>query len=457
MNLIEKGSLFLFIGSLLTMMARVSSEVQFIQRLDEMTHGNSTYITSDGGYVVAGTLFSNSLDLLITKWDSTGNFTWARTFGGNTTDEVARSIQQTTDNGYIVVGDTSISDVSSQLLITKWNSDGVLSWARTYGDTDKQELGYDVKQTNDGGYIVLGSVTQFGPFATHILLTKWDSSGSIEWARTLGNDSTYTEGFSIQKTSDGYIVTGLVESEPVLEDDLLLVKLDPNGVPTWVRSFGTSTSDEVGFSVQQTIDNGYVVVGRTLESSNDDLLITKWASNGNLIWAKNFGTPDKDEYGYDIKQTGDGGYIIVGSTGEPFMDDILILKCDSGGSLSWAKTFLNTRYESGHSVQLTGDGGFAVAGSYADRDLFLSKFDESASSGCLINFDELASLTLSLGGSTITLNHSLESDSYDTLSLTAMPFTPTVTTECLSFSNGSNLLFLSSSLLLLLSMILFSS
>ena len=113
------------------------------------------------------------------------------------------------------------------------------------------------------------------------------------------------------------------------------------GSPFWAKTFGGRNHDEA-YSIQQTSDGGYIVAGFTgsFGAGSDDLLIIKLDSEGNLSWAKTFGGRNHDE-AYSIQQTSDGGYIVAGFTGSfgAGSDDLLIIKLDSEGNLSWAKTF----------------------------------------------------------------------------------------------------------------------
>jgi uncharacterized protein (DUF2147 family) len=113
--------------------------------------------TSDGGYIVAGFSYSSSssLDFLIIKLNSSGNIQWAKTIGGTNSD-YTYSIQQTSDGGYIVAGYSYSFSSYSDSLIIKLNSSGNIQWAKTIGGTNSDGV-YSIQQTSDGGYIVAGA------------------------------------------------------------------------------------------------------------------------------------------------------------------------------------------------------------------------------------------------------------------------------------------------------------
>jgi len=135
------------------------------------------------------------------------NAQWARTYGGGGNDE-AWSIQQTSDGGYIVAGLTeSFGAGSSDIWILKLSSTGTIEWQRTYGGSS-YDTAHSIQQTSDGGYIVAGDTQTFGAGSADYWIIKLFPNGDIEWQRTYGGGS-YDTAHSIQQTIDGgYIVAG---------------------------------------------------------------------------------------------------------------------------------------------------------------------------------------------------------------------------------------------------------
>jgi len=136
---------------------------------------------------------------------------WTKTYGGGGGDE-ANSVQQTSDGGYIIVGNTySYGEGLENIYLIKTNSLGDTVWTRTYGGTD-YNYGNSVQQTSDGGYIVAGNTDSYGAGGFDVYLIKTDASGNTTWTKTYGGSSTEW-GNSVQQTTDGgYIVTGKTNS-----------------------------------------------------------------------------------------------------------------------------------------------------------------------------------------------------------------------------------------------------
>jgi type II secretory pathway pseudopilin PulG len=191
----------------------------------------------------------------ISRGGSTGGSltTFLKTIGGSF-DDMAHSIQQTSDGGYIVAGESA-----SDFLIVKLNSSGNIQWAKTIGGTD-YDYAYSIQQTSDGGYMVAGW-SYISSIYADFLIIKLDSLGNIqwEWAKTI-DGSGYDEAFSIQQTSDGgYIVAGSSASFSSSWDSLI-IKLNSSGNIQWAKTIG-GTNDDIAYSIQQTSDGGYIVAG----------------------------------------------------------------------------------------------------------------------------------------------------------------------------------------------------
>jgi hypothetical protein len=164
--------------------------------------------TSDGGYVMTGgTLsFGASWDAWVLKLDANGNVQWQRTYG-DTQDDYAYSIQQTSDGGYVVAGEMPFIMRGSDLWVLKLHSNGTEQWAKAYGGPNNDRANA-IQQTPDGGYIVAGETGSFGAGGSDAWILKLDVNGDVQWARAYG-DTNNDYANAIQQTSDGgYVVAG---------------------------------------------------------------------------------------------------------------------------------------------------------------------------------------------------------------------------------------------------------
>ncbi len=276
---------------------------------------------------------------------------WSRTFGGSK-DDIGRYVQVTGDNGYIITGETFSSGIGGlDVYLVKTDSDGNLIWETTFGGTGN-ENGNSIQVTGDGGYIITGDSSSFGAPGSDVYLVKTDSDGNLLWETTFGGTSI-DYGLSVQVADDGgYIITGETSFPRASGVDVYLVKTDSGGNLVWEKTFG-GNGDDRGSSVQVIGDGGYIITGTTSSSGaggNDVYLITT-DSDGNLLWETTFGG-NGDDRGYSVQVTGDGGYIITGTTSSSGAGgaDVYLVKVGSQGLVEETYSALVVDFEAPSEV-----------------------------------------------------------------------------------------------------------
>jgi uncharacterized repeat protein (TIGR02543 family)/uncharacterized delta-60 repeat protein len=299
--------------------------------------GRSIHQTSDGGYIVTGQTQSfgaGNHDLLVLKLSSTGQIEWQKTYGGPDREDFY-SIHQTNDEGYVVAGSTkSYGAGDSDFWVFKLSSIGEIEWQKTYGGINVDFL-YSIHQSSDEGYIITGDTKSFSAGDSDIWVLKLDSWGEIEWQKTYGgSEDDYAR--SIQNTSDsGYIVAGITQSFGAGLEDFWILKLNSVGVIEWQRTYGGSEDDNPHL-IKQTNEGGYIVSGITYSFGGGgyDFWIMKLLSNGIIEWQKTYGGIN-NEYLNTFQKTSDEGYIVGGYTYSfsVGVNDALILKLYSDGSI----------------------------------------------------------------------------------------------------------------------------
>jgi len=304
---------------------------------------------------------------------------WWRLFGGSGYEE-AYSLEATLDGGYIVAGYSTTVDPSGDFYVVKTDAEGNLLWDNKYGGSDS-DVGRSVQQTSEGGYIIAGQTRSYGGGNDDVYLVKVDSVGNFEWDHAYGGTVSET-GFLVQQTSDGgYIIAGFIwlESQNM---DMYLVKTDASGDTLWVRNFGGGLWEK-GYAVRQTPDGGYIVAGFTASfgAGAYDVYLIKVDADGNLLWDRTYGGTSY-EGAYAAQITSDGGYVLAGWTSSfgSGGDDMYLVKTDADGNFLWQRTYGGTDIEWAQSVRQTSDGGYILAGwtyveDYDQTNTYLVKTD----------------------------------------------------------------------------------
>jgi len=392
--------------------------------------------TSDGGYVVVGETASWGLagppgyypDILVIKTDAGGNPLWARTFGDNYQD-IARCAVVTGDGGILVVGDGNNLSSGlglSDLVVLKLDNSGNLLWEKAFGGTG-YEYAHGVTRTPDNGFLVVGRTWNND---YDFLALKIDSEGNRQWATRIGGGLADT-GWSVTETADGgYAMAGATRSFGSGFSDLMVAKLDAGGNFLWARVFGGTNYDEAK-AVTGTPDGGVMVAARTRSfTSNTELLLMKLDASGNMEWAKDFSTTSIIPR--SIISTADGNYMVAGEVWPAGAWCFFAMKVDPSGNLLWARLFNGGNYTYAKSVIQTADGGFALAGYMQagpiddDYDFVVLKLDSEGNyDGCVSSF---APPVTDVTPNSLTVSPSVASLSWSPVDPGLTSFSPTPST-----------------------------
>lgn len=356
------------------------------------------------------------------------NVVWTKNFGGSG-DDSARSIIQTNDGGFAILGmsNSTDGDLSFKNLavndywLVKLDMDGNLEWQKTYGGS-KDDQGQQVIQTSDGGYAITGyAMSDDGDGSNNEgfhdnWILRLDVAGNILWEKSFGF-SGHDHSYDLVETVDGgFFFSGFLDvtssnGEGSTDKGRLTAhgvgefwgtKIDGDGNLQWRKFFGGTNNDR-SFGVVNAHDGGYILVGSS-ESDDFDIGDPKgsydfWAvkinKNGAFVWESSFGGTGIDQ-AQDIVATTDGGYVIAGNTFSEDtqvtknngQSDVWLIKIDDNGQLLWEKSFGGAGFDAAHSVRATMDGGFLVCGNsksfdgdlaenFGENDIWVFKTDAS--------------------------------------------------------------------------------
>ncbi|ARV09833.1 hypothetical protein BTO05_09335 [Winogradskyella sp. PC-19] len=282
-----------------------------------------------------------------------GNISTVSTLGGTNNDS-AQSVVATADGGYAILGFTQSNDGnitdkqddSFDYWVIKFSAQNAIEWQKTYGGLD-DDRGRDIIQTLDGGYAIIGT------------------SASDDFDVTENNGS----------------------------QDFWIAKLDAFGNISWQKSFGFQ-GDDMGLSVIQTSDSGYLLTGvldvtssngqgntrtNTTRHAGGDYWAIKLNVSGNMEWTKFFGGNFTDT-AEGIIETDNGDFIIAGGSDSIDTDisgnkgtyDFWVIRIDSNGILVWEKSFGGTQTEEARAMVKATDGNIVIVGETRSNDLDVS-------------------------------------------------------------------------------------
>jgi len=298
--------------------------------------------------------------------DDTPGVQWVKHFGRPDNTDDAQDVCQTTDGGYILVGETQsyTSDGEWDAWLIKTDKNGVEEWNRTYGETGftNWTIGYSIDQTQDGGYVFTGSRTILDE-DVYGWVVKTTANGIEQWHKVYNNSF---RGDCIQQTPDGgYIVAG--ESHSLY---CWLCRIDENGNMLWEQTFYKADPASIN-SLQQTPDGGFILTGRLYYQANDSEtgFLIKTDADGHEQWNKTYGWPARYSGFYSVQSLPDGyvcaGFIDLNGYSTPWL-----VRTDESGNMIWNRTYL---FNPGDSLMTfdaacTADGGFILTG-YVDAQI----------------------------------------------------------------------------------------
>jgi hypothetical protein len=296
--------------------------------------------TADGGYILVGSKTNpsdNTTDVYVIKVDGIGGVQWEQTFGGPKNDK-ARTVQQTVDGGYIIFGDSnSFGSVpfQSDMYVLKISANGAMEWETVIGG-DSTEWTWGGMQTSDGGYVVVGDTRSYSnPVGwADVYLVKLDEDGNQVWDKTYGDTSLDTGRSVLQTPDNGFVIAGETFPPGSSAYKAYLIKTDSDGNEQWSRTYGPSSQDTFARCVRATPDGGFIVAGEQNDPAgiDKDGYLLKVDALGNPQWDNTYGGPSI-EFIYSVSVTSDDGYILSGRTlsfGEGNYDAFLV-KLDSDG------------------------------------------------------------------------------------------------------------------------------
>jgi len=358
--------------------------------------GDSGYdlvLLTDGGTLVVGQADNQGLSHRIVpgvgralRLDPEGNVLWERDYNDDV-DGMLYSPIQVDEGQFVILGQTvgSYARDEDDIHLIKIHDNGDLVWSRTFGGRG-QDIGKMVRETSDGGFILVGSLADEQPsrrngvylYQSRIFLVKTDSEGNKVWSQTHGDEMLYLP-WGVAETSDGGYVLAGWEAKTLDDRDVVLLKTDAQGALEWSRSWDLDPGERDGaFDLILTSDGNVLVCGiQSMNAGPKKGVLLKVDMQGNEVWLQRFGDGSTETEFWDVMEDLDGGYIACGARlsgdhagGSGSTRHGFILKVDSSGEQLWEQVVSAPEYVAIHlsSAAVRPEGGYVFVGMAAPAD-----------------------------------------------------------------------------------------
>ena len=339
--------------------------------------GYGVTVDSSGNVYVVGFTYSAGSglqDWLIAKYNASGTIQWQRVLGGTNYD-VAQSVAVDSSGNVYVTGHTGTTGTDDDVLIVKFNASGTIQWQRKLGGIG-YEYGYGIALDSSGNVYIGGQTGSTGAGQNDFLIAKYNSGGSIQWQRTLGgtgNDS----GQAVAVDSSGNVyITGYQESAGAGSYDFLIAKYNTSGTIQWQRTLG-GTGVDFGRAIAVDSSGNVYVTGQShsVGANAPDFIIAKYNTSGTIQWQRTLGGTGS-ESGFAITVDNLGSVYVTGQTASAGYgsNDFLTAKLPDDGSLTG--TYGSFTYA---SSSLTDASSFVTDASSSLNDASSSLTDASSS------------------------------------------------------------------------------
>jgi hypothetical protein len=354
--------------------------------------GEDALLAADGGYFITGA--SNLRfgpepqgDLYLIRTDSARRILWEMTYGGEGL-EIGTSIIRVSDGTLAIGGQASSLDGQGiDAYLMKVDLEGNELWSARFGGP-LDERASVVLETPDNGYLLVGNVVDPADAVSNpgaagytgfdgrssVYLVRTDGDGNELWSRVHDNGANVLARSGIRMPGGDFLLLATITYFPDPDDDLYLVRVNPNGDEVWSRTWKDGRAS--GFDLIHTSDGNYIIAGSYASSddtdrSTADFLFIKVDPEGKEMWSRTHGDPGMIDYADAITETADGCYVAAGDRTKSFFtrsEDLVLVKIDESGALLWERTFETATHNMLGTVLQHPAGGYAVAGSTIMED-----------------------------------------------------------------------------------------
>lgn len=364
--------------------------------------------TSDGSVYVAGATNSEGAgnnDLSVVKYNSSGTLQWQRTIGGSNSDYGFGIAADSSGNIYVTGYQSSYGTQANQFYLVKYNSSGALQWQRSLVCIGSLYCRDIVVDSSDSNVYLVGfsSDTNSTSGSNDIFVCKYSASGDLQWQRLLGGSSVDTgRGIGLDSSNNVYISYHTL-SIGQGNYDVGVAKYNSSGVLQWQRILGGTAFDANGSLAVDSSGNSYISFETSSEGQGgSDFGIAKYNSSGALQWQRIIGGTGTDS-ARSAALDSSGNVYAFGNTSSAGAggNDLLIVKYNSSGTLQWQRSLGTTAGENGNNIFVDGSDNIYLAAATGADGLIAKLPADGSLTGTYGDF-VYASTSLTAATSTLT-------------------------------------------------------
>lgn len=353
-----------------------------------MDVGSGIVIDTSGSAYVVG--YTNSAgfggdDAFIAKFDTYGDIQWQRAFGSVNTDQAVAIAIDGSNNAYVVGSTTGGGSGGSDIMLLKFDPTGNLLWQRAFGGSNT-EYGYAVATDVDGNVYVVGSTVSQGAGSGDAIIAKYNSGGVLWWQVAFGGVAADGAVGIVADSQGNAIISGFTSSVGSGNSDQYIIKVSASGAIQWQRCFGSSGADRA-YGITVDHHNSVYMVGRTASqgAGDTDIVVVKYDHQGIIQWQRALGGTSADA-GYNIYADIFDCVYVVGTTASDgdAGGDIVVVKYNEDGHMQWQRLITGTSADSGAGIVVDQYGSMFLVGSTSSQghggsDAFIAKLPSDGS------------------------------------------------------------------------------
>lgn len=344
--------------------ASLSVSREFVFQTAGLGVANAIIELRDGGFAAVGYAdadYETGTDVFFVRFDAVGDTLWTRSYGGER-EEFGWDVVETQDGGFLIVGYVEAPVAGREdVLVLRVDASGVVLWERTFGEAGRDRA-WSGTLAENGDLVIAAEAERPGQRYRDAYVIRIADDGEARWAHTVDAPGDQRVYHIARTEDDAFVITGTTGADSRANRDVYVVRVDADGNTVWTRTYGEEP-DDVGHGVL-ALDGGDVLVtgyGGTRSNGGSDVYLLRIDSDGDLRWWQYDGGQESERAMMSAPRS-DGGYVSVGFTMPSAPGDMIILESDPEGAIQSRTVLERPGNDRGVMIATSSRGGYVLAG-----------------------------------------------------------------------------------------------